>query len=286
MDVFGIYSLSIGLNNQKIAIAGLIEIANERKGLALLPEYVVDFSPSKNLSTEYQCLPMFSVFDEETFFECDAMRIFTKVQNNRTLGLGKCFKFGSQKIFSENSLRAMSVLQSFVPSKELMSVSMSIAEWLGFDSVALQLRIERDWQTYLLKKFGTLNRLNDREEITVDPRRIFKKCSNTAGIPKKIWVCCDEDDLIIPVNELKFIALEFDYELLFKSDLPKSILIPTSRLKRSLIDFQVASMLPYYVGLTRSSFSQTLWFLKHSDSLPGSKHYIFNNPGESLLLRS
>lgn len=83
---------------------------------------------------------------------------------------------------------------------------------------SLQLRIERDWQEYLMKTFGGTNLIVGNQEISVDIERVFEKCGKTDDLQGRdsVWRCCDEEDLLVSRDMLKAQAALMGYKLYFK----------------------------------------------------------------------
>lgn len=199
------------------------------------------------------------------------------------------FREGGQALERLDDL-ARNVVLHLVASAEIQKIADQIVEWLRpMNPFALQLRIERDWQEYLMKKFGGINLVVGNQEITVDVDRIFEKCVKTEDLRGRtsVWCCCDEEDLLVSKDMLRAQAASIGYKLYFKTDLPSSIRLPLERTKKSILDFSVCMGLDVYVGLTRSTFSNQLSLMnQYEKCAKGAKHYIYNNVGDALLERN
>lgn len=289
MNVVSVDELRGGLNKQKMILAGLFVLARSKAAKVLLPLHIVNFMPT---TEGYKREPLLfsEVFDRDAFLNAvpPGMIACDSDELTEVLSWKACFESGGQALDRSDDL-AVNVVTHLVASNKLQKTADQIVEWLRpFKVFALQLRIERDWQEYLVKKFGASNLIIEDQEITVDVDRIFRKCKNTQSLfdYDYIWCCCDEDDLLLSIEEIKAKGTSAGYKLYFKTDLPEHIRMPNERTKRSAIDFAVCIGLSHYVGLSRSTFSNQLFLMSENRKcIKGAKHYIYNNVGEFLLTR-
>ena len=289
MSVVCIDEFRGGLNNQKMILAGCFVLAKEKGAKVRLPEQIVNFIPTTE-GHKRDPLRFADVFDQEIFLRAIPSNMITDDVNEVTevLSWKTCFVRGGQALERLDDL-ARNVVVHLVASAELQKIADQIVEWLRpMNPFALQLRIERDWQEYLMKKFGGTNLVVGSQEITVDVDRIFEKCAKTDDLQGRssVWCCCDEEDLLVSKDILKAQAALMGYKIYFKTDLPSSISIPLERTKKSILDFSVCMGLDIYVGLTRSTFSNQLFLINQNGKCAkGAKHYIYNNVGDALLKR-
>jgi hypothetical protein len=289
MNIVTITDFNGGLNNQKIALAGCFVIANRIGAKVKLPFYFSNFTPTVE-GLKREKLYFSDIFDIDVFLSAipPSMIANRDADVDTVLSWRDCFEKGGEAL-NDLDETAIIVLANLVATQNLQIISNMILDWLiPKQPFGLQLRIERDWQEYLIKKFGNINVLRENEEITVDIDRIFGKCSKTDGLKnrKNIWCCSDEDDLLLSKDHIRAHAEQYGFNLFFKSDLPKSINIPLERTKRSVIDFSVCMGLKAYVGTTRSTFSNQLFLMRqYGKCAEDAIHYVFNNAGDSCLLR-
>ncbi|MFW2831520.1 hypothetical protein [Sphingomonas sp. ID0503] len=184
-------------------------------------------------------------------------------------------------------------MRALVAARPLQDMAAAITQWLAGQAplgrtgcVGLQLRIERDWQNYIRRKKVAERIDSSREMVTTNPHVILGKLRRTPAFAETttVWACCDEGDLTVPKSELRRIAADHGLKLLFKTDLPAEIVLPDSPIKRSMIDYALCRNLPCYVGLTRSSFSNSL-FNEARWNGEGSEHWAYNRAGEMLVRR-
>jgi hypothetical protein len=279
-DVYSVPRKTAGLNNLKMAILGIKLIAAAKGGAYRLPEVLFDFTPTQDgIGDDY--LPTEAVFDIEalTGFFADAT---TDPETIRTSN-SECLDIVKREIASELGMpgalhgETAKAFASFVPSVDLRAESARIASLLPADTVALQVRIERDWQEYVARKGWQAGTVSDGCEIILDHKRIFQKMAATDGLPKTVFACCDEDDLTVSHDQLRADARSVGFDLIFKSDF-ESPIIP--RLMKSVVDFDVCLNLPFYVGLPRSTFSNTLCMVRAHQIDGHPLHFVFDAVSE------
>lgn len=292
-DVYGITPITSGLNNQRIALLGLIGIAYLEGAKVALPKELVDYTPlpSEKKLAENTAIPIGDVLDEAYLRRgLSSYGILSDEEPTEILSHDECFKQGNiflPLIFEggEDAKILASFLSHCRGSAELRDLAQQALALAGNQKpVMLQLRIERDWCDYLAKR----QKRTDGGETTTDPRRIFGKISRTPELRDHsvVLACCDEDDLLQDQTDLKNDARDFGLTLIFKSDIEKHTSFPPSRLKRSAIDFEMCLMTERYVGLTRSSFSNMVCLLKSLETAPEHpEHYIYNAKGDCVVRR-
>lgn len=290
MSVVSVDEFRGGLNNQKMILAGCFVLAREKGAKFRLPEHIVDFIPTTE-GHRRDPLLFADIFDQEALRKNIPSSLIADnaCEITEVLNWKNCFERGGQALGQFDDL-AIRVAVNLVANTELQNIADKVIEWLRLENAfALQLRIERDWQEYLVKKFGASNLIVGDQEITVDVDRIFGKVAKTSELSGRtaIWCCCDEDDLLVSKDALKAQAAKQGYKLYFKTDLPASIELPQERTKRSMVDFAICMGLDTYVGLSRSTFSNQLLLMNQLGKCSkGAKHYIYNNVGEDLLQRT
>jgi len=290
-EVLYLNSMMSGLNNQRMGVVGLIVHAAKVGKKAAIPSYAVDFAPMEGRTpADYGRLPFGEVFDIDLLASSEAGDHISYSTPTEGIGLDTCFAIGKTVLgeaFQHNSAHhqlARNTLLSLQPTKETRRLADDIVEWLPKKTFALQLRIERDWHIYLEKKFGTTEMDTPEQFFTVDPGKIARKVSATNLDAEALWLCCDEADLVLPIDAVREEFRKIGLKLFFKSDLPRYFSFPEARLKRAFLEQAICQRLPGFIGLSLSTFTQTLW-LENKWTEKGSAHYVYNSPGADLLRR-
>jgi hypothetical protein len=294
LAVFTAEPFFTGLNNQRMCLVGLFELARQRGAQVRMLPQLLDHIPREE--PQQALIDPFDLFDRDRFQAVAGPMLAPAPggEEPELIAMGDCFAAGGSalKLGREGSF-AIELMLALTAAPPLQACATRLASWLGSVAqagrdglVALQLRIERDWRLYLQRK-NVWSRTDPRKEfLTVDPADIFRKLRATPGFERTsaIWACCDEDDLVETKQELKAIASGFGLELLFKSDLPDEIVLPASPIMRSMVDFTVCRMLPCYVGTTRSTFSN---MQANTSRWQGDRneHWIYSNPEPAMRKR-
>lgn len=289
--VYYLKSMMSGLNNQRMGLVGLIVHAAKNNAKASLPLEVVDFSPMKGRTPkDYGRLRFDEVFDANVLLGSLAGEFITSEEPNEVIGLDTCFAIGhaalSEARTQDTDIHrlAKASLLHLQPALGAREQADQIAAWLPVGTMALQLRIEQDWQEYLLKKFGTTEVDTDKEFFTVDTAKIAGKVA-ASGLPtNNLWLCCDEADLNVPLDKIRDDFSSRGMNVFFKLDLPDRLQFPNERIKRAFLEHAVCQRLDGFIGLSLSTFSQTLW-LENQWADGERKHYVYNSPGSTLLKR-
>ena len=145
----------------------------------------------------------------------------------------------------------------------------------------LQLRIERDWQSYLTAKFGTTEVDDGCEFITVDPLVLARRVAASNVPVGCFFACCDEDDLPVANLDIKSTFHSVGLQLIFKSDVYNDFM-HLGRIQKSIIGFESCLQSPMYIGLARSNFSEMVWLYDRiSNRLEHS--YSWSRPGACVV---
>ncbi|MGE0046571.1 MAG: hypothetical protein AB7J28_14105 [Hyphomonadaceae bacterium] len=267
MDVLTLNPVAAGLNNQRYALLGLFEIARARGAAVRLPTQVVDFTPQAG-SNRHVLMPIWDAFDRGGFLRAILGSKTTKKAVSETLDAKAAFDVGAHAI--HNAQRG-DFAEAFIgegvrAAAPLRATADEAAAFLAEKRAAtLQLRIERDWQVYLRKRLGAVEARTAQGHVTVDPLTILRKVRATPALARfeAVFACCDEDDLAVSKEAIKEAGAVAGVEVLLKPDLP--VAYPASRLKRSLIDFEICRAAPAYVGLAASTFSRSLRYLARAE---------------------
>ena len=290
LKVLAVEPIHSGLNNQRLALLGLFEIARERSAAVRLPDEVYDFIPvPKGAARISPMTPIWEILDKETFMAAVQGCPLSTDAPAETLTMQECFTRGARTVrrAGPGSFAERFIL-GFRAARPLRDLADHITHFVeDHDAFALQLRIERDWREYILRKTGTLEAVTDNEHLTVDPAVIFAKCAATPHLAKfkAIWACCDEDDLTLSKTEIKAAGASHGYQILFKTDLPQHVELPASRLRRSMIDFEVCLSAQAYVGLGRSTFSNTQDFIANANG-DRRTQFRYDLPGDRCESRA
>lgn len=281
-----------GLNNQKISLLGYALIALRTNNKLILPTSIFDFTPGKmnqliHINKVFNIRIIENILDKYNLK--NNLEVTKIIENNPSdmfrLGATALAKLDQNAIENEKGF-IEDFLKSFKPNDAIQVTIKKIISDLKI-TTSLQLRIEKDWINYL-KKRNSLNNLMPHEEIPLCAESIFEKIRGTEALCnlKKIYICCDEDDLSKDINEVKAKANMFDMELIFKENILKlGIQLPESRLIRSVIDFEIALESQSFIGLSRSTFSNLVCFCRNYSRDDKADHYIYNIKGSMLGLR-
>lgn len=276
-----------GLNNLKMVMVGMSEVARRENEAFYFPQQVFDFTPTDDsIGSEY--IPIEDVFSVESLVEHFKPALHA---NGQLVGLGNADYLsaaqssidqdvGQANIARNATARAFS---AFIAAEPLQREIDRIAAALPDGTCALQLRIERDWQEYAVRKGWVDGDTSSGSEIVTNHLRIFDKISATDAISRTIFVCCDEDDLLISKDEITKDAEERGLTLIFKSSFNTPF---QSRLQKCVIDFGVCLKLNNYIGTARSTFSNILCMVKAAEIDDNPYHYVFDAKSEKVERRT
>jgi hypothetical protein len=285
--------LNGGANNQKLAVFGIVLRARELGRAVKLPR-IVDFTPGSCGQRVLDFDAFFKVAEIAAFLEESGIEL-SHADDSEHCATAECFREGAgylRRLGFRKVIEKDDLLARFVRHLELQEDLRTSAERIicavkseGIQ-LACQLRIENDWQAYAEETLA--ERIRGVEDYNLSFDGIFSKLDNTDGIGResKLFACCDEENL--PVDKREIIAYceeRYGKRLFFKSCLQELAAIGDTRTALSLIDFEVCLSLPYFVGLTRSTFSNLLCFTKLVTSREPWRHYIYNHPSDVLMPR-
>jgi len=293
--ILGYFFMPSGINNQKLALLGLaleaLMSGPRRISVPALCNY--DLRDDSRQPT-----PFGHAFDAQQLGAFAARHGIDIDWSAAVPGLGDPFFVAASRIVGADVAAgrfgpdhaACDFLRSLVPHARgawtLRSLSRDVFQKRGIRIVA-QLRIETDWITYssndLTPSIGT------SEDYAPGFRQIIDKIRNSlpdweAGI----YVVCDEGALPQPKEKIRAAARsELGVELCWKSDfLPPDQWAEMLAIDASLLDFEMASQAPSFVGLTRSTFSNLVTLERFARTRAHvTSHYIYNLPGPTLARR-
>lgn len=286
-----------GLNNQKLALFGMFLTAR-RTGVRriVLPEF---FAADPNRFSG-RAVPFDQVFDPDRLRDFAArydMEILPDTPPDDEGGW-EYFNLASTYLshnMAARNLGADDFCCDFLRAMEPRIMQSGLAGRLRDDvfsdrgvQVTLQLRVEIDWVRYTSASLVPSHSAIEEPELSFVT--IIRKTRE--GLPVSeggIFVTCDEAYLPFGKPVIRdVIKKELGVELIFKSDLlTTNERRGLSRLDLSLLDFEMAVAAPFYVGQSRSTFSNLVALERYARSrAPVTSHYIYNVKGRGLGLRT
>lgn len=286
-------ALAAGLTNQKIALIGLIYKALRDNRPLVLPDFMA-YHPNHGqheacaFNRIYQTAPLEKVFAAFSVPHAPA------ATNPENIDGWQCFWEGADRWGEVGragcgawpSLAAQ-IIRFLRPTPLLHELAETLYAKLCTLGIqhTLQLRIERDWQSYSTEVLPTF--APQTEDYNLPFADIVQKAKNTWGPEfKKAYVLCDEECLPTGKEAIReYTKTALGVELFWKSDfLPPSSL--ASNLISSILDFEIALKTPYFAGNSRSTFSCFVAFEKfcRTGKRPQNQ-YIYNLTGPQLGLR-
>jgi len=291
-SALGYSHFEVGLNNQKLALFGLLMLARDKRLPVVLPEFSV-FNPALGVHGR---TPLDSVFPVEGVYRVArawGIGILTAPPIGTT-GAWDCFVAGSTRVSAEGARGLASLddvagqfFRNLAPrlagSDTLRKLSTAVFADQAIRLV-VQLRIEKDWARYSADTLA--QSVHPSEEYHPSFLQIMQKIRNTLGHEADAaYVVCDEADLPVSKDEIReAVMATCGIRLVWKSDvLAEAELAAFTSLDRSILDFEMAVSAPVFTGLSRSTFSNMVSFeVLCRTRKPAPRHYIYNLPGERL----
>lgn len=286
-----------GLNNQKMALLGMFLTAR-RTGVrrVILPEF---FSTDPNRFSG-RALPFDSVFDMSRLRDFAAgygIEIVPDAPVDEEGGWDY-FNIASRYLSHNMSARnlgpddfACDFLRAMEPRIGQSDLARRIRGQVFSDrgvQVVLQLRVEIDWVRYastsLVPTYSAI------EEVELSFASIIRKTRE--GLPaSETGIYITSDEAYLPFGKTVIADVtrkDLGIDLIFKSDLLTSDeQRALTRLEMSLLDFEMAVSAPFYVGQSRSTFSNLVGLERFARRRsPISNHYIYNIKGPALGQRT
>lgn len=290
-----------GINNQKLALLGLVIEASRNEQNIYLPSIY-----SKDIGDKRSAVfPFDEVFYREPF-EDFARRWNVKIFESPP-GISyadrieRCgWNFFNSGAWNISHLKVKGLdptditadfarsLRPKVTTSSLFSrIAASIFNAHNIDMV-VQLRYEEDWRIHSQYTLEPL--LGKNEDFCIAPDAILKKVSLTfADKPGMVYVSCDQKHMPLSKEDTKHQIFENSgIVTLWKSDLlTEEEYENMTPLDASLIDFEIARIAGRFVGLTRSTFANLVSFERFAVTLQNRKQdFVYNLPGETLGRRS
>lgn len=245
-----------------------------RLGCGLSVPRLVNFDPSRGRATTLS--PFTSVFSGDALQDyADEMGVKLSFSPDyRPLPFADLFNLGGALPKAER----FAFLKALRPSAALAYL---IADALPRaypqrQSIALQLRIEKDWHRYHKDYLRQIEGEDNRPDV----QSILRKARKLAG-SDCIYVTCDEKAIRPKRKTVDKVARNLGIELIWKSDLN---LMSLGFAKSTELDFQIALAAQNFIGSCRSTFSNVL---ASSSAALGqqSRHYLYNANAPEPLLR-
>ena len=280
-----------GVNNQKMAIAGLLLTAIARRQRVSLPYIFLwdqvrggDFlTPFANI---FAPEPLRRFAEQMQIALADEPPVDDRGEWTYLRGFSELLATNSSRIVVMTVLQAVACLRPRIATHALFErLRNHVHTALGIRA-AIQLRIEHDWieyAPYLRSQVGDHN-----EDLDLDFVGILSKVKAARPDLRIAYVTCDEGALPTPKHEIRALARSrFDIDLVWKSDfLGEAELRTLTSVDQSLIDFEIARSCERFFGLTRSTFANMLCletFATTGKDVAG--HYIYNNIGPAAVPR-
>lgn len=220
----------LGLNNQKLAVLGLLMRGLDEHRPVVLPSLSI-FNSSKS---EWPAVPFGDVYDYDLM--CQFARRFgiEIIDGEPTIDVEgwPCFTLGAW-LSGREATRGLAVIDGFVcqffdhlvpritGTAHFKSLLHSVFVKHGIQTV-VQLRIEKDWVAYSRDSLNTGHHgIEDGEEYLPPFETILRKVQNTWELPSRaVYVACDEANLPVSKEYIRTEVLSrFGLELIWKSDI-------------------------------------------------------------------
>lgn len=286
-----------GLNNQKLALLGLMIEASRSGTAAYLPEiYSKDQRDIRSSFHNFE--EIFYIDDLIEFSKRWNINIEEKPKNiSYNDRIDKCgwnyFNSGAWNIahLGVTGLDATDITADFfrsirpkiISSKIFQEISNLIFNKNSITTV-VQTRYEEDWRIHSQYNLDPI--IGGGEDYCISPASIINKVILTLNdIGNCVYISCDERYMPSSKEAMrKDILSKTGINTLWKSDLlQKSIFDSLTPLEASLIDFEIARLSERFVGLSRSTFANLVSFERFATSYRNRNvDYIYNLPGKNL----
>jgi hypothetical protein len=285
-----------GINNQKLALLGLVVAAYEQSK----PLYIPKMFSKDQRETRSSLHEFGEIFDEQTFMtllsrwgiarvETPTVEYADRIERNGW----KFFDFGAWILGSAGGAGNS---QEIVPDffRSLVPLVTRSAHFLKICSSAFtelklkvvnQLRIEEDWRIHC--QYSLDPTIKHPEDYNLTAPAIIKKTNETLGV-NEVFVCCDERYIHIARKDLtKEVYEATGVKIYWKADfLPCDVVDDLTPIEASLIDFELAKLAKTFVGMSRSTFANLATFERYCRNHQDYREdYIYNLPSHRLGMR-
>ncbi len=279
-----------GLNNQKMAIAGLLLSSVEHCSRVNLPYIYL-----KDQRTDEEYLARFEdVFDLDTmhtFGERNGIDIHAECPSGDRGGWDHFARFGQALYEGPDRNTVRTALDAMISLKPRINNHPTFRQLKQFVFASLgiqttiQLRIEHDWKAHAENLRSVMG---DSEDYAIGFVEILSKVKRSLPDLKLAYVTSDENSMPNSRDEIRaFSRSQFGIDLLWKTDLlSQSHYEVLNPLDLSLVDYEIARYCRQFVGLTNSTFSNMLCLEKFAATGKDvTGHFIYNALGDGLVER-
>lgn len=285
-----------GINNQKLALLGLVVVSHEQNKPLYLPKIY-----SKDQSDAASSLhPFEEIFDDRIFhsflsrWNIERVPFIERSYDDRIARGGwKFFDAGAWHLSASQNPASSGLVADFFRSltplitrtSEFTRLCTSIFDVENI-TIVNQLRIEEDWRIHC--QYNLDPTIHDPEDYNITASEIVLKTRDTLST-SKIFASCDERYIHISRSDLaKEILDQTGVQVLFKSDFLESTITQKMRpIDTSLLDFELAKVARKFVGMSRSTFANLATFerycMRYSDL---GDDFIYNVIGKKLGRRT
>ena len=306
-DLVGIELPREGLNNQRIALYGLMAYCMENQRSALFPKYCIDHVPKPFFDVQSPLdylaysmrlfyyyarakafrprVPFSNVFAPHFF---NYQFSFHQVSETLSFKDALCLGFNRLPLVVDRE-EYKRIFISIGFSQYVLDLSAELIGKLNnlctgsFNCVSL--RLEKDWLHYInSQRFA-----GEPSEVALFTEKNFLNqmlsLSRITGV-YSFYCCTDLRDLSIPFDRFKYKAAKRGISLYNKRDLGLSIQSSRSSLVSASIDYLIALKSFAYLGSTRSTFSNLLYLDNHLSTNTSHYDYVMNLSLDHPVLRS
>lgn len=304
-DCVGMECPREGLNNQRIALYGLLAFCMENDKDVAIPSYCIDHTPKPFFDANgfidmlkfYNCLAKYYIKSKafkprillNQIFSLDGLHGVSRNSSTSSfLTFKQALYFGFSRLRAiADSEEHKKLFRAISFSPHLLSISTGILQLLHINGSfnCASLRLEKDWLRYINSKdfagepweiplFTPSNILNQIEEL----------CKLT-----DVWTCyccVDLDDLPFTFDKFKLEAKYRGISLVTKRDFPAPRKSAYSSLVSASIDYIIALRSVAYLGSTRSTFSNLVALDTFLSGNMAHHDYIMNKVLNLPLLRT
>ena len=290
-DMLGFLYYKGGVNNQKMAIAGLLLTAIVKRQRISLPyiylwDQMLDGDQLTSFGNVFATEPVQRFAEQIQVVLANGPPVGDRAEWTYIRNFSELLVTSSDRMVVTTILRTLACLRPRIATHPMFErLRDHIRTALGIRT-AIQLRIEHDWieyAPYLRSQVG-----DHVEDFNLDFVGILSKVKAAFPDLRVAYVTCDESALPTPKQEIRAQARSrFDIDLVWKSDFltdaERAMLTP---LDQSLIDFEIARSCERFIGLTRSTFANMLCletFAATRKDVTG--HFIYNHIGPAAVQR-
>lgn len=296
-----------GLNNQRIALYGLLAYCMENNKYVSIPNYCIDHIPKPFLKSK--SFPEILRYCNQLFYYYLRSKLFKP-----RISLAKVFSFNS-----DNSLHCHATPSQILPFKQALyigfdklasiahsedykrlfrsisfapNISSIVTDVLCFSNSfangaynCISLRLEKDWLRYINSK----SFVGDPSEICLFTKsnilNQMVELFQATGV-NSFYCCFDHNDLPFPFEQFRIEANSRGIFAFSKRDLEFTRTLPTSSLASASIDYIIALHSVAYLGSTRSTFSNLIALDSYLSGNNQHRDYAMNLALNQPILRT